>query len=88
VAFAAHVAAATATSDGYIVTADLDTQPAGKVRPRFATSQKTIRPADFYQVGAQAAGVIPGRNQPQHPSHPRSPSRLSNLGMPISVRRR
>ena len=38
---------------------------------------KTFRPADLYQIGAQAAGIIAGRNQPQHPSHPRSPSRLS-----------
>ena len=38
---------------------------------------KTFRPTDFYQIGAQAAGVILGRNQPQNPSHPRSPSRLS-----------
>jgi hypothetical protein len=38
---------------------------------------KTFRPADLYQIGAQAAGVILCRNQPQHPSHPRSPSRLS-----------
>ena len=38
---------------------------------------KTFRPTDFYQIGAQATRVIPGRNQPQHPSHPRSPSRLS-----------
>ena len=38
---------------------------------------KTFRPADLYQIGAQAAVIIAGRNQPQHPSHPRSPSRLS-----------
>jgi hypothetical protein len=38
---------------------------------------KTFRPTDFYQISAQAARVILGRNQPQHPSHPRSPSRLS-----------
>jgi hypothetical protein len=38
---------------------------------------KTFRPADLYQIGAQATGVIPRRNQPQHPSHPRSPGRLS-----------
>jgi hypothetical protein len=38
---------------------------------------KTFWPADLYQIGAQAAGIIAGRNQPQHPSHPRSPSRLS-----------
>ena len=37
---------------------------------------KIFRPTDFYQIGAWAARVIPGRNQPQHPSHPRSPSRL------------
>jgi hypothetical protein len=36
---------------------------------------ETIRPADLRQVGAPATGIIPGRNQPQHPSHPRSPSR-------------
>ena len=38
---------------------------------------KTFRPADLYQIGAQATGIIPRRNQPQHPSHPRSPGRLS-----------
>jgi hypothetical protein len=38
---------------------------------------KTCRPADLYQIGAQATGVIPRRNQPQHPLHPRSPGRLS-----------
>ena len=38
---------------------------------------KTFRPTDFYQICAQATGIIPRRNQPQHPSHPRSPSRLS-----------
>jgi hypothetical protein len=38
---------------------------------------KTFRPTDFYQIGAQAAGVILGRNQSQHPSHQRAPSRLS-----------
>ena len=37
---------------------------------------KIFRPTDFYQIGAWAARVIPGRNQPQHPSHPRSPSQL------------
>ena len=31
---------------------------------------ETIRP-----VGAPAPGIIPGRNQPQNPSHSRSPSR-------------
>jgi len=53
--------------------------------PRFGQSQtqvrdiaKTSRPADLYQIGAQAAGIIAGRNQPQYPSHPRSPSRLSD----------
>jgi hypothetical protein len=25
---------------------------------------KSIRPADLYQIGAQAAGIIAGRNQP------------------------
>ena len=35
---------------------------------------ETIRPADLRQVGAPATGIIPARNQPQHPSHPRSPS--------------
>jgi hypothetical protein len=35
---------------------------------------KTFRPADLYQVGAQAAVIIAGRKQPQHPSHSRSPS--------------
>ena len=38
---------------------------------------KTFRSADLYQVGAQAAVIIAGRKQPQHPSHSRSPSRLS-----------
>jgi CheY-like chemotaxis protein len=38
---------------------------------------KTFRPVDLYQVGAQAAVIIAGRKQPQHPSHSRSPSRLS-----------
>ena len=38
---------------------------------------KTFRPADLYQIGAQTTGIIPRRNQPQHPSHPRSPGRLS-----------
>jgi hypothetical protein len=38
---------------------------------------KTFRPADLYQIRAQAAGIIAGRNQPQYPSHPHSPSRLS-----------
>jgi hypothetical protein len=38
---------------------------------------KTFRPADLYQICAQAAGIIADRNQPQYPSHPRSPSRLS-----------
>ena len=32
---------------------------------------KTFRPADLYQIGAQAR--ISSINQPQHPSHPRSP---------------
>src|SRR5271166_421116 len=36
---------------------------------------ETIRPADLCQVGAPAMGIIPGRNQPQDPSHPRSHSR-------------
>ena len=36
---------------------------------------ETIRPEDLCQVGALATGIIPGCNQPQHPSHPRSPSR-------------
>jgi hypothetical protein len=38
---------------------------------------KTFRPVDLYQICAQAAGIIADRNQPQYPSHPRSPSRLS-----------
>ena len=38
---------------------------------------KAFRPADLYQIGAQAAGIIAGRNQPQYPSHPHSPCRLS-----------
>ena len=38
---------------------------------------KTFWPADLYQIGAQATGIIPRRNQAQHPSHPRSPGRLS-----------
>ena len=29
------------------------------------------------QIGAQTAGIIPCRNQPQHPPHLRSPGRLS-----------
>ena len=39
--------------------------------------RQDLRPADLHQIGAQAAGIIAGRNQPQHPSHLRSPSRLS-----------
>jgi hypothetical protein len=35
---------------------------------------KTSRPADLYQIGAQASGIITSRNQPQCPSHPRSPA--------------
>ena len=38
---------------------------------------KTFRTADLCQIGAQATGIIPCRNQPQHPPHLRSPSRLS-----------
>ena len=36
---------------------------------------ETVRPADLCQVGAPTTGIILTRNQPQHPSHPRSPSR-------------
>jgi hypothetical protein len=37
---------------------------------------KTVWPADLCQIGAQATGIIPCRNQPQHPTHFRSPGRL------------
>ena len=40
-----------------------------------------FRPTDFYQIGAWAARVIPGRNQPQHPSHPRSQASSGGKGL-------
>jgi hypothetical protein len=39
--------------------------------------RQTFRTADLCQIGAQATGLIPCRNQPQHPPHFRSPGRLS-----------
>ena len=36
----------------------------------------TFRPADLYQIGAPAAGVIPCRNEPQHLSHARNRSAI------------
>src|SRR6476646_7834582 len=44
---------------------------------RVCNIAKAFRPADLCQIGAQAAVIIAGRNQSQHPSHPRSPSRPS-----------
>ena len=49
----------------------------GQIQTQVRDIAKTSRPADLYQIGAQAAGIITSRNQPQYPSHPRSPSRLS-----------
>jgi hypothetical protein len=49
----------------------------GQRQPQVRDIAKTFKPADLYQVGAQAAVIIAGRKQPQHPSHSRSPSRLS-----------
>ena len=49
----------------------------GQGQSQVSNIAKTFRPADLYQIGAQAAGITLRRNQPQHPSHPRSPGRLS-----------
>ena len=49
----------------------------GQGQSQVSNITKTFRPADLYQIGAQAAGITLRRNQPQHPSHPRSPGRLS-----------
>ena len=38
---------------------------------------KTFRATDLDQIGAQAAGIFTGGNQPQYPSHLCSPRRLS-----------
>jgi hypothetical protein len=45
---------------------------------------KTFRPADLHQIGAQAAVIIAGRNQPQHPSHPVFPQRAIDPTEPTS----
>jgi hypothetical protein len=49
----------------------------GQGQPQICDITKTFWPADLYQIGTQTAGIIAGRNQPQHPSHQCSPSRLS-----------
>ena len=49
----------------------------GQGQSQVSNIAKTFRPADLYQIGAQAAGITLRRNQSQHPSHPRSPGRLS-----------
>ena len=49
----------------------------GQAQSQVSNIAKTFRTADLYQIGARAAGIIPCRNQSQHPSYPRSPGRLS-----------
>ena len=57
----------------------------GKCQTQMADIAKTIRPVDLHDVGTARLTIDTRFDQPQNPSHPRSPAGKSWLGvLPLS----
>src|SRR6266567_8661198 len=56
----------------------------GQSQTQIGDIAKTIRPVDLHYVGTAGLAIHPRSNQPQNPSHPRSPSR-QNAGPVVTA---